>query len=181
MSILYVGRLDELKGIRTLLEAWRLMGAGAPLLRVCGNGPMEEWCRQQSEGLPIEMKGFVDSETVKRLLSESRALILPTLWYEGFPMTVVEAFSLGVPVICSDLGNTGSLIEEGVTGWKFPAGSVQGLVQAVKKCMTSDGGINSRVKTIYESNYTPDANYRRLAEIYTEGLNENRSAGAERR
>ena len=181
MSFIYVGRLDELKGIRTLFEAWRLMGSDAPLLKVCGTGSLQEWCIHQSEGQNIEMMGFLDSATVKRLLSESQALILPTLWYEGFPMTIAEAFSSGVPVICSDIGNAGSLIEEGVTGWKFAVGNAEELVHAVQRCMASRDDMRRGIIKRYESEYTPDANYRRLAEIYAEVHNANRSAGAQRR
>lgn len=181
MSFIFVGRLDELKGIKTLFEAWRLMGAEAPLLTVCGNGPMEDWCMQQSQGLNIEMRGFVDSLSVKRLMAQSRALIMPTLWYEGFGMNVIEAYSCGIPVICSDLGNAGSLVEEGVTGWKFEAGSARGLVDAVRKSMHSDSDFRDRVRLVYEQKYSPDANYRRLEEIYLEVQNANRSYRSERR
>ncbi len=181
MSFLYVGRLDELKGIKVLFNAWELMGQGAPRLVVCGQGSLEDWCITRSKSLHIEMKGYVDASALPELFSASEALILPTLLYEGFPMTVVEAFSMGIPVICSDLGNTGSLIEEGVTGWKFPGGSAQGLTEAVRKRQNCNYDINGSVKRVYESNYTPDANYRCLTDIYSEVKNANRSFGAERR
>lgn len=64
----------------------------------------------------IEMRGKVSNSEAKKLMSESQALILPDLWYEGFPMTIVEAYSVGYPVIGSNIGNVGCLIEESVTG-----------------------------------------------------------------
>ncbi len=166
MSFLYVGRLDELKGIKVLFKAWKLMGADAPHLIVCGKGPLEDWCTRQSHGLDIEMKGYVDSSALGSIISESEALILPTLLYEGFPMTIVEAFSLGIPVICSDLGNSGSIIDDGVTGWKFKPGSAEELAEAVRKCMNSRKDMTESIRRAYEEQYTPDANYRRLNEIY---------------
>ena len=166
MSFLYVGRLDELKGIKVLFEAWRLMGADAPHLIVCGKGPLEDWCTRQAQGLNIEMKGYVENRSVRQIISQSEALVLPTLWYEGFPMTIVEAFSAGIPVICSDLGNSGSLIEDGVTGWKFKPGSAEELAEAVRKCMNSRKDMRESIRRAYEEQYTPDANYRRLNEIY---------------
>ena len=96
-------------------------------------------------------------------------------------MTILEAFSVGTPVICSDLGNAGSIVREGVTGWKFQAGNAPELAAAVRKCLDSNGGLRARVKEEYESKYTPDANYRRLNEIYSEVLNANRSFGPQRR
>ena len=181
MSLIYLGRLDELKGIRTMLEAWRLMASDAPRLLVCGTGPMEEWCLEQARGLPVEMKGFVDHAEAGKLLAQSDALVLPTLWYEGFPMTIAEAFSVGTPVICSDIGNAGSVVREGMTGWKFRVGNAAELAAAVARCVDSGGSLRPRVKEEYEANYTPDANYRRLAEIYAEVRNANRSAGSQRR
>lgn len=67
----------------------------------------------------VELRGFVPNSAARALMGQSKALILPTQWYEGFPMTIVEAFSAATPVICSDLGNAGSLISDGVTGFKF--------------------------------------------------------------
>lgn len=180
MSFIYVGRLEEPKGVRTLFEAWKRMGDDAPELAVCGVGPLEEWCAAQAAGRHISMKGYVPSDELMRLVAQSRALILPTLLYEGFPMTIAEAFSVGTPVICSDTGNAGSLITEGVTGWKFQPGSAEGLADAVRRCLDS-GDLSARVRREYEDKYTPEANYRRLWDIYTEVQNANRSVGNERR
>lgn len=180
MSFLYVGRLDELKGIKVLFEAWKLMGADAPHLIVCGKGPLEEWCMRQAQGLNIEMKGYVENRSVRKIISQSDALVLPTLWYEGFPMTIVEAFSAGIPVICSDLGNSGSLIEDGVTGWKFKVGSAEGLIEAVRKRQRLNTDISCSVRRVFEDNYTPDANYRCLTDIYTEVKDADRSSCNER-
>ena len=178
---IYVGRLDELKGIRTLFEAWRLMGADAPRLVVCGKGPLEEWCGQQARSLNIEMKGFVEHSEARRLIAQSDALLLPTLWYEGFPMTIAEAFSVGTPVICTDLGNAGSIVREGETGWKFPVGDAQGLADTVRKCGGARGLLRQTVRREYERKYAPEANYRILEEIYTEVCHADRSAGSQHR
>lgn len=178
MSFIFVGRLEALKGIEVLFEAWKLMADDAPGLIVCGRGPLDNWCRQHSQGLRIEMKGYVENSTLRKLISQSSALILPTLLYEGFPMTIVEAFSVGTPVICSDIGNAGSLVEDGVTGWKFEPGSAEGLIEAVKKCLETDETICNNVRCAYLEKYTPEANYSLLADIYTEVQHANRSAGS---
>ena len=163
-GFIFAGRLDELKGIRTLIEAWKHMGNDAPLLTIYGTGPLEEWCTAQIEEnkLNVEMKGFVPNESVKKYISKSQALILPTLWYEGFPMSIVEAYSVGTPVICSNIGNAGSVVEEGVSGWKFEPGDSKGLVNKVLNW--SD--ISKSVKQVYENKYTAEENYKRLLEIY---------------
>jgi len=161
-GFIFAGRLDELKGVRTLVEAWELMGPDAPRLTICGTGPLEEWCREQTEGLNVEMKGFVPNEEAKILIAQSQALILPTLWYEGFPMSIVEAYAMGTPVICSDLGNAGSVVEEGVTGWKFETGSAEGLAEKVK-CWSD---ISESVRCVYKQKYTAERNYEMLNSVY---------------
>ncbi len=166
-GFLYAGRLEEWKGLRTLMEAWRLMGENAPVLTVCGSGPLEGWCKKviRELGLHIELRGFVENGEVRQLMSRSRALILPTLLYEGFPMSIAEAFAAGTPVICSDVGNAGSLVEEGVTGWKFEPGNAADLVRAIGRWTD----LSDRVRKVYESRYTAESNYRQLMEIYGRG------------
>ena len=65
------------------------------------------------------MIGLVDNKEVKKIISESKGLILPTQWYEGFPMSILESFSCGTPVIGSNIGNVGNLIIDGINGYKF--------------------------------------------------------------
>ena len=161
-GFIFVGRLETLKGVETLIQAWKILGSDAPHLIMCGIGPLEDWCRREAEGLNIELKGFVDNREVRKLIGQSRALILPTLLYEGFPMTIAEAYSVGTPVIASDLGNAGSLVEEGVTGWKFPPASAEGLAEAVRR--TCD--VTRNVQRVYEKRYTAEANYLKLMDIY---------------
>lgn len=163
-GFLFAGRIDKLKGIDVLIEAWKLMGEKAPCLTICGTGPMEEWCRSQIEKnrLNIEMTGYVKNTQVQEMLMRSKALLLPTMWYEGFPMSIVEAYAVGTPVICSDLGNAGAVVEEGITGWKFDPGSAEGLVKAIHKWTD----ISADVKRVYQEKYTAEANYERLKEIY---------------
>lgn len=164
-QFIFAGRLDKLKGIDVLLEAWKLMGENAPKLIICGTGPMEEWCKEFVAGnkVNVELRGFVPNSEARKLIANSRALILPTQWYEGFPMSVVEAFSVGTPVICSDLGNVGSIVEEGVTGYKFESRSAEGLAEAVRGCTD----ICNSVESVFEKKYSSGANCRELIRIYT--------------
>lgn len=73
----------KLKGIDILLHAWKELGENAPKLVICGTGPMEKWCKDYVEEnrLNVEMKGFVTNEEARRLMGRSKALILPTQWY----------------------------------------------------------------------------------------------------
>lgn len=163
-QFIFAGRLDKLKGIDFLFEAWKRMGKCAPKLIVCGTGPMEDWCKSfiRENDVNIEMRGFVPNDETLNIIASSRALVLPTQLYEGFPMSIVEAFSVGTPVICSDLGNAGSVVEEGVTGYKFVADAADGIISAVEKCH----GLCSQTKKVYQENYSVEKNYELIDNIY---------------
>lgn len=167
-QFIFVGRLEKLKGVDVLLRAWKMMGDSAPKLLLCGNGPMEESCREYiaRNGLKsVEMMGFVPNEKVRELVANSKALILPTQCYEGFPMTIAESFAVGTPVIASDLGNAGSLVEEGVTGLKFTAGLPEELKRAIVR-MERDTDLYRGVKEKCDKKYTEVWNYEYMMKIY---------------
>lgn len=164
-QFVFAGRVDKLKGIDLLLEAWKQMRKVAPKLIICGTGPMENWCREfiENNKLNVKMLGFVSNTDVRRLIANSKALILPTQWYEGFPMSIVEAFSVGTPVICSNLGNSGSVVINDVTGYKFKSDSVTELISAIEKV---DLNMYQSTFRKYKEEYTVEKNYMILSEIY---------------
>ena len=141
------------------------MGAEAPQLLVCGIGPMEDWCKEyikKNQLNQIYLLGYVPNPQLKMLMADSLALIMPTQLYEGFPMTIVEAYSTGTPVIGSDIGNVGSLIEDGITGWKFKTDSAEDLAKRVKQ--VSD--ICTSVQEEFRKKYTSLHNYDLIKSIY---------------
>src|SRR5699024_8015730 len=81
-QFVFAGRLDKLKGVDILFEAWKRMGDNAPKLVVCGTGPMEEWCKMfiQQNDVNIEMRGFVPNAETLKIIANSKALVLPTQW-----------------------------------------------------------------------------------------------------
>lgn len=166
-QFVFAGRLDKLKGVDILFETWKRMGDNAPKLVVCGTGPMEEWCKEfiRQNQVNIELKGFVLNIEIQKLIANSKALVLPTQWYEGFPMSIVEAFSVGTPVICSDIGNAGSVVIEGITGTKFESSSVDKMEQAVHRLQTYPEIYKTTFKE-YCDNYTKQQNYQQLRNIY---------------
>lgn len=163
-QFVFAGRLDKLKGVDLLLETWKELGKSVPKLVVCGTGPMEDWCKKYVEdnNLEVELKGFVPNSKALEIIGESKALILPTQWYEGFPMTIVEAYSVGTPVICTNIGNCGCVVETEKTGWKF--NNKEELKAIVKHSMNAD--ISKSIGDCYKKNYTKKANYHALLKIY---------------
>ena len=164
-QFVYAGRIEKIKGMELLLQAWMKLGEKASKLTICGSGELESWCReciQNNEIASIEMLGQIDNSEVKRIVGESLAMIYPTQWYEGFPMAVAEAYTMGTPIIAADIGNVGNLVEDNVSGLKFKSNSVVALAKAIEKFVNNPKGIPEE----YLTKYTADNNYLLLKHIY---------------
>lgn len=171
-QFVFAGRLDSLKGIEILFNAWNKMGNNAPKLVVCGTGPMENWCKdyiRKNNITNIQLLGFIDNTQVKQIIANSKALVLPTQWYEGFPMNIVESYSCGTPVIGSAIGNVGNIITPNKTGWLFKHDNVDELIKAINGI--SD--ISDSVFKEYNNGFSPDVNYQSLIKIYEKVLSFN--------
>ncbi|MBQ9590316.1 MAG: glycosyltransferase family 4 protein [Butyrivibrio sp.] len=164
-QIVYAGRLEKIKGIDLLVQAWMKLGDSAPKLVICGCGELEEWCKEyinNNELKNIALIGQVSNSEVKKIIGESIAMIHPTQWYEGFPMTIAEAYTLGTPIIASDIGNVGDLVIDGVTGVKFKSNSVVALANAVERFMVNP----IKLPDEYLTKYTAENNYTMLKNIF---------------
>jgi glycosyltransferase involved in cell wall biosynthesis len=162
-QFIYVGRIDSSKGIEMLLETWKNIDFAE--LNICGIGPQESYCKEYIESNKmsnVHMMGYINNENIRELLAVSKALIMPTQWYEGLPMTIIESFSCGTPVIGSDIGNVGNMIVNGINGVKFQFDSCDSLLNAVKNlqdlCYTT--------YEYYKIHYTANRNYNKLVDIY---------------
>jgi glycosyltransferase involved in cell wall biosynthesis len=106
-------------------------------------------------------------------MKKCRALIFPSIWYEGFPLTVLEAFSTGTPVISSELGAMAEIIQNGVNGLLFEAGNEDALI---KKIIDIQLGpelakrLADNARLSYLTHYTPEKNYGVLLGIYKKAL-----------
>ncbi|MFR3790459.1 MAG: glycosyltransferase [Blautia massiliensis (ex Durand et al. 2017)] len=164
-QVVFAGRLEELKGLRTVLEAWKLLGADAPELLVAGKGPLGDWARRNA-GARVRFLGQVPPEELTRLMAESRAVVAASLCYESFALVPAEAHALGTPVLASDLGNVGASVRPGVDGLRFAPGDAAALAEAVRRLagMTFDCGA---IAAEARRRYSEEENYRALMRFYT--------------
>lgn len=163
---IFVGRIEEIKGIKVILEAWRILGNNAPKLLVCGNGPLEGWCQEYIERyhLAVEMRGYVPNDKVRYLIADSRVLIQASQVYEAFSLTIIEAYSVGTAVLGSNRGNVRDLVQDGVTGMLFDTESPESLAEKVLAIRDRD--MSEECKKNYLGSYSVQSNYKRLMEIY---------------
>ena len=140
---LYVGRLTEEKGIPLLIRAWTEHDA-LPPLRIVGDRRLAPLVARVSADQPnIEFLGRVPRPAVLDLMRAARALVFPSEWYEGFPVTLVESFACGLPVIASRLGAMAEIVVDGTTGLLFEPGDAEDLAKQVKWAWTRPEALGS--------------------------------------
>ncbi len=170
---LFVGRLSEEKGVSVLLEAWSDLSLDVPL-RIVGDGPLSgKVATAAQHDRRIEYLGRLTQGEVRHQMRDAAVLIVPSLWYEAFPMVVVEAYACGLPVVGSKIGSLDSLIEDGIQGVKYPPGDHKSLADNIS-CLLSHPNklaeMSLNARRTYEDNYNADANYNALMHIYSEVL-----------
>jgi glycosyltransferase involved in cell wall biosynthesis len=164
---LFVGRLTPEKGIETLINAVNLYKFN---LVIIGDGPMNEMVEDAArKNAAITYLGLQSKPTVIDYLKRCKALLFPSIWYEGFPVTILEAFSTGTPVIASNLGSMKEIIQDKVNGLHFnPGDAIHLISQIISVSQNKDLALrmSHNARTSYEENYTPSKNYIQLEQIY---------------
>jgi glycosyltransferase involved in cell wall biosynthesis len=166
---LFVGRLTPEKGISTLLAAWRQIGNDLPL-QIAGDGPLASEVEKASREMEnvTWLKWLPRAEILQRM-KDASALILPSTWYEGFPMIIAEAFAVGLPVITSSLGSMASIVDHQRTGLHFEPGNADALVEAARwwSAHPAEGAfMRTEARLEYETKYTAEENYAQMMNIY---------------
>jgi glycosyltransferase involved in cell wall biosynthesis len=169
---LYVGRLSHEKGLKTLLKAFQQVPEGK--LLIAGEGPMQDELvsyTQNNSLNHVTFLGFLDRNQIANYISDAIAVILPSEWYENQPMSIIEAFSHGTPVIASDMGGISEMIEHDQTGYLFPAGDSDSLKNIIQNLLSNSGkssglGVLARKQAL--SKYNSELHIATLLGIYTD-------------
>jgi glycosyltransferase involved in cell wall biosynthesis len=168
---LFVGRLADLKGVPTLLKAWKQLPEPIPLM-IAGDGPYRAQLEAELKqaGLStVNYRGRLSRAETLAAMQGARFLIFPSEWYEGFPVTMAESFACGTPVICSRLGSMAEIVADGVTGLHFEAGSADDLANRVRWAWNHPAEITAMslaARAEFEARYGAERNYEMLMDIY---------------
>jgi glycosyltransferase involved in cell wall biosynthesis len=166
---IFVARLVPEKGIETLLRAWEKDCAHLKL-KVAGSGSLMELVAKASQKNPnIECLGHTSQADTEMLIKGALAMICPSEWYEGFPMSILQALAMGTPVVASKIGSMAQTIVHEQNGLHFTPGDAVSLSEQVLRI--ADHHDLARVLRVgarrdYELNYTAEINYRTLMGIY---------------
>jgi glycosyltransferase involved in cell wall biosynthesis len=176
-QFLFVGRLSEEKGVASLLSAWAASGIGGDArLLVVGDGPERISLEKQVIRLglagTVRFAGQVPPFEVLPLLGQARGVVMPSLFYECFPRTLVEAMCAGRPVIASTTGALDELVSADM-GLHFKSLDTQALGNCLRllyenSAMADQFGAAARAA--YLARYTPEHNFKMLRDIYAYAL-----------
>ena len=125
---LYFGRLSREKGIMTLLEAAKKTNIN---LKILGTGPLQQIITSQKSN-NIEILGYKKGNELIEIIKNASFIIVPSEWYENNPMSVIESYAYGKPVIGADIGGIPEIVEHNKTGYLFESGNIDALAEQIE-------------------------------------------------
>ena len=169
---LYFGRLSHEKGLDHLLDAAEI--AADVTLYIAGTGPSEEKLKAivDEKGLEnVKFSGFVSGDNLLKLISRASFTVIPSIWYENCPMSVLESLALETPVIGADIGGIPELVDNNVDGFTYEAGNSVQLAKTMRVMMADadirkEMGIAGRRKIV--SQFDKESHYEKLIALYEE-------------
>ncbi|MBP1626361.1 MAG: glycosyl transferase family 1 [Holophagaceae bacterium] len=171
---LFIGRLDEPKGGRTLLETWRTTPTGLPDLMIVGDGPLSsEFQLAADQDSRITWAGFCTTAQVQELLQRASMVLIPSNSYEGFPMAMIEAWASGRPVVASQIGAMEELVHPGIDGWLTAAGTPAKWADTISRLYAQPEALSAAgaaASTRFTTGHTHDAHHKGLLTIYQKAL-----------
>jgi len=172
---LFYGRLSEEKGIMTLLKAFHRKALQYKL-KIVGVGPLSDIIFNYIEKHGLQKKvildGFKAGEELVALIRNASFIVVPSEWYENNPLTIIEAYANGKPVIGSRTGGIPEIILDNKTGFLFDMGDVEKLSETltIAENLTEieyhQMSVNAREFAL--NHFNPDVHYKGLMKIYTE-------------
>lgn len=178
---LYFGRLGSEKGIQTLIEAFMRLRTKKHKLVVVGEGPLSGYLRQyvMRQGIDnIEFLGFLTGSCLQEIIRNCICVIVPSEWYENCPMSILESFAYGKPVIAANIGGIPELVVHEDDGLIFTSGDVENLAEKLEYVARLD---NQRLKEMgrkgrskVERDFSSKKHYEALMELYSNVIHNNK-------
>jgi len=178
--LLYFGRLSKEKGIKTLINAVEKLDVKIDL-KIVGTGVLEIELKKyihDNNLTNIKLLGFKKGNELHKLIRESKFVIVPSQWYENNPMTIIESYCFGVPVIGSRIGGIPEIIDEGKTGFTYEMGNIDDLVLALTKGNNLSEEeyiiLKNNARVFAEENFSPNLHYNKLMNLYKKTIEKTR-------
>jgi glycosyltransferase involved in cell wall biosynthesis len=166
-----LARLGAEKGVDVLLDAWsRAFPDGGEGLAIVGSGDLEDELRARARGMAgVEFCGRLSHADAMERLRAARAVVMPSVWYEVFPRTVVEAYAHAVPMVASRLGSLIEVVPDGESGLLFEPRDADALAGTLRRMAADDAlcvRLGEGARRLYEARFAPAVTTDRLLAVY---------------
>ena len=159
----YVGRLSHEKGIKTLVEAAKQL----PYRLIIIGGGMEDTAFPHSQH--IEFVGYKQWDEIKQIVGNARFTVVPSEWYENNPLSVIEAESLGTPVLGANIGGIPELIDSNFNGMTFNSGNILDLKTKIQEMWMAKFNY-MEIAAKARERFNAEKYYSEIMKIYTDSL-----------
>jgi glycosyltransferase involved in cell wall biosynthesis len=168
--VFIAARLIEIKGVRTLLDAWARAAPAGLRLVIAGDGELRPLVEERAAADPsIDFLGWLGEDEVTDRMRDAEVVIVPSQWYEGLPLVILRSLAVGTPLLVSDLENICEDVVGAGVGWSFRMGDVDDLARHLSVIAADPDrstALRGRARQTYESRYSPAVDLIRLEEIY---------------
>ena len=171
----YFGRLSKEKGILNLIEA--IKDIPDSKLLIAGDGPekenIEAYIEKHNLGDRITLLGYQNQDNIREYIRNSRFIVVPSIWYENCPYSILETLEIGKPVIGSRIGGIPELIVDGENGFLYKSDNVNELKEKLEILFSQDETVDkfsAKSKLLYKQNYSSEIYYEELMKIYNKYL-----------
>lgn len=167
--VLFFGRLSAEKGIKNLISACQKVSL--PLV-IAGDGPEKDELRKcaQQSNVKTTFLGHLQGNRLWTVVQAARCVVLPSVWYENAPKSILEAQARGQIVVASDIGGISEMIDDGVTGYLFEMGNIVQLAEKLHTAFNSSDATRSHVGRAAQlhalATFTKDRYFREMVELY---------------
>ncbi|MCE5240461.1 glycosyltransferase family 4 protein [bacterium] len=170
-QVVYVGQIVRAKGVDLLLEAWQRLAPTGWKLVLVGDGPdLPGWQQAYPDSDALLWAGRRTREETMAIVSQSSLLVLPSRWYEGMPLVLLEAMAAGTPVLVPQHGAFLSMLHDEAEGRFFAPCDAASLEATLREMLAADETQWRRWRegawAAWQELYTPEANHRQLMDIY---------------
>ncbi len=170
---LYFGRLSKEKGILNLMKAFSRQKKGK--LYIAGEGPEREniarFIEENKLQSKIKLLGFLNEEQIKEQISKCKFVVIPSIWYENCPYSILETLAVGKPIIGSNMGGVPELVNDGENGYIYKFDDINELSEKMNILFTNDElvtNFSKKSKQLATSLYNKEEYYKKLITIYND-------------
>ncbi len=172
-DIIFTGRLIKIKGVHTLIKAFRKIEGKFIKLHIFGSGQDEEYFKKLAkDDKRIIFYGSIPNDELQRFYKIADASVVPSEYFENFSVSIMESFRAGVPVIGSNIGGTPELIQNDYNGFLFEPGNVEQLKNILEKAINNKEKLNEMGENAFEyvKELGSEKTISKLEEVYEEAI-----------